>query len=353
MPSKSKAQYKLMQIASYNKDFAENRGIDMDAAKEWHAEDKKKEKEDPAWFNKLPEKAESETAKKKKKKKRKKRTAALSTESRKIYDLLGWGQATPSMEGGLISKLVGIFKSVEDQDKDPEELGKLSRDPKLFTGDDLKAGKINIGKAASHLCMPNFSGSWLNDLEAGVKEVNDYFQKFTKARGAYSVALERIYNKCKTMEPKAALEYAKGAVEAEKTKLDKVAPPVFKHTNLTSNLAGEHGYKFEKKGEGVGPSEIDALTEPELRKAIALLDQLFEIDVWSFDADEDYWTLDDTDDYRWWDHNHPDDEAVWGKLLNLFPAAGEYFEYDYEKWINPMIESRRNGLLSIIRSSVK
>lgn len=80
MPSSSKAQYKLMQIASYNKEFAENRGIDQKMAQEWAAEDKKKRKEDPEWYDKLPEKADSEDPKDKKKTKTKK--AESSTESK-------------------------------------------------------------------------------------------------------------------------------------------------------------------------------------------------------------------------------------------------------------------------------
>lgn len=91
MPSKSKAQHKLMQIAAYNKEFAEKRNIDQAMAREWLEEDKKKMKEDPHFLDNLPEKAEDDDddAKKDKKKKHKGKSEP-STESSAIQKFFGW-----------------------------------------------------------------------------------------------------------------------------------------------------------------------------------------------------------------------------------------------------------------------
>lgn len=45
MPSKSSKQERFMRIASHSKEFADKAGIPQSVAKEFHEEDKKKDKE--------------------------------------------------------------------------------------------------------------------------------------------------------------------------------------------------------------------------------------------------------------------------------------------------------------------
>lgn len=130
MPSKSKAQYKLMEIASYNTDFAESRGIKQDAAREWHNEDRKKRKEEPEWYAKLPEKAEPETKKEKRKKpkpkKEKKPKGKPSAESSYVSPTtLGWA-STESIKEDY---------DTDDYSEGPEST--LSHQGKTFLVDEL------------------------------------------------------------------------------------------------------------------------------------------------------------------------------------------------------------------------
>ena len=62
MPSKSKKQFDLMKIASYNKDFADKRKISQDAAREWHNADKEEEKKNPSFYKDLPDHAEEKSS---------------------------------------------------------------------------------------------------------------------------------------------------------------------------------------------------------------------------------------------------------------------------------------------------
>lgn len=91
MPSKSKKQYDLMKIASYNKDFADKRGISQEAAREWHKADKDMEKEDKDFYKNLPDHAEDKKTPAKNKRKAKKTKKAPP----KVH-------AKPSMESVII-----------------------------------------------------------------------------------------------------------------------------------------------------------------------------------------------------------------------------------------------------------
>lgn len=63
MPSTSKTQYRFFRMAAMDKEFAKKHKISHRTAKEWHDEDKKKKKEDPDWWDELPEKSEKELKK--------------------------------------------------------------------------------------------------------------------------------------------------------------------------------------------------------------------------------------------------------------------------------------------------
>lgn len=58
MPSTSKSQAKFMRMAAKDAEYAKSCGISQDVAMEWYLEDKKKRKDDPEWWENLPEKAE-------------------------------------------------------------------------------------------------------------------------------------------------------------------------------------------------------------------------------------------------------------------------------------------------------
>lgn len=58
MPSKSKAQHNFMKRAAHDAEFAKQRKIPQKVAKEYYEIDMKMEKDNPGWYESLPEKTD-------------------------------------------------------------------------------------------------------------------------------------------------------------------------------------------------------------------------------------------------------------------------------------------------------
>ena len=354
MPSKSKAQYKLMQIAAYNADFAKKRGLDQAIAREFHAEDKKKEKEDPEWFKNLPEKADTDKAPDKRDKTYRKK--GKKGKGRKKAKVESSTEAKGSEKAGFLYFLSTLFSNSEDQDAnegDFDAFDRLAKNPDMLGDSELRTGPVSVSGINNLLLLKSFGTNWLSGVENTVHEINAFAEKFIKARGAYDMALKKIYEQCEKLQPAEALKYAREKVKIEKDKLDKITPPSFTASVLTAVKQSPHGYKFEAKNPGASPSTIQALTVGEVKKCLSLISQAFEVDVWSYDEDQDYWTLDDTDEAKWWNHHFPDDDHIWGPMLGLFPVAGDHLEFEYEDDLNDALKKIREGLKRLITASVK
>jgi len=330
MPSSSIKQYKLMMFAAMNADFAKKKGIDQKVAKEWHEADEKKKKEDPQWFYHLPDKFE---------KKKKEHTESMESLSSFFGKFFGSG-----------ASIKGTPQQVE-----LNYVKKLFKDAHLLDEIVLKEGKIDTPNINHHLLLRHFNErTWLSDLENGVSQITNYAQQFFKARASYAGEMHTIYKKCETLEPKAALDYAVKATATAKRKLDAISPPKFILAIDTTKL--EHGYRFVVGDLGQSPHYMNALTKGQVKKVLSLLPHLFRVDSDTFTDDEDddlLWTLDDTDETKWWSNKYPDDDHVWGEMLNLFPCAGDFYEYEYEDELNGIVAKIRNGCEELINKSVK
>jgi hypothetical protein len=333
-----------MKIASYNKEFADKRHIDQDAAREWHKADKEMEKKDKDFYKKLPEHAES-FPKGTKAKPVKKRTSQRRKRDK---------TTNASMEG-VISSIVDLFKSNKSIDDIPDSVNdstiqKLSTDPKALEGMELRTGQIDVRGVNTHLHLKHWSNNWLSDVERNAKQIDDFYKKFIPARVAYASALEKIYKHCQTLKPNEAISYAKPLVTAQKEKLGRIEPPEFRNLALEQRPDG-NGNILKLVSGGGGPDTMEALTEGIIRKITSIMSTLLR----SYDYEEDDygWNLDDTDDYRWWSQHFPDDDSDIAKLLNLFPCAGEWGEFAYEDALDKVIEHMYLGLKGLVMKSIK
>lgn len=334
MPSSSKSQYKLMQFAAINKQFAEKKGIKQETAKEWHEADLAKKKEDPEWYDNLPEKFE---------KKKKEREESMEGFQSWLFHLVTGG----------------TFKDSDpdhpeyNKKKELNAIQKMLKDEKILESIELREGKIDLKHINNQLLLRHFSDSnWLGELEKGVLQITNYTDKFFAARLRYCDQMRKVYEKCETMKPQEALDYATKAVEPLKQKLDAIAPPSF--ILAIDAQKQTHGWKFKEGTPGQSPFYMDALTKGQIKKVLSLMPHLLEMDGFgNYELEHLYWTLDDTDEVKWWSHHFPGQGDVWGKMLALFPFAGDFYEYEYDTALNGLVSKIRRGCEELINKSVK
>lgn len=348
MPSKSKKQFDLMKIASYNKEFAEKRHIDQDAAREWHKADKEQMKKDKDFYKNLPEHAEE----KKKPKPKKKRTS----QRRKREKGEAHEKATDASMEGMVSSILDLFRSNQTIDDIPEQVSdaviqKLSADPNALAGMELRTGPIDVRGANTHFLLKQWSSNWLSDIETNAKAIDAFYKKFIPARAAYGNALEKIYKQCEKMTPSEALAYAKPRVNMEKIKLGRMDLPDLKNFAVEMRRDG-HGYALTLGTPGKGPDTMDALSEGAIRKVVSILSIL--VRSYDYEEDDNYgWYLDDTDEAKFWMRNFPDEDEITGELLSLFPCAGDWYEFAYDDVLNMAIEKMYLGLKGLVMKSIK
>jgi hypothetical protein len=348
MPSKSKKQYDLMKIASYNKEFAEKRHIDQDAAREWHKADKEMEKKDKDFYKNLPDHAED----KKKKKPAKKRTSQRrKREKGEAHEKAG----DASMEG-VVSSILDLFRSSQTIDDIPDAVSdsviqKLSADPNALAGMELRTGPVDVRGVNTHFLLKTWSNNWLSDVEAHAKAIDAFYKKFIPARAAYGNALKKIYDQCEKMSPSEALAYAKPRVNMEKIKLGRMDLPDLKNFAVDFKRGG-HGYKLTLGTPGKGPDSMEALSEGAIRKVVSILGILLR--GYDYEDEDDYgWYLDDTDEAKFWMRNFPDEDEITGELLSLFPCAGDWYEFAYDDVLDMAIEKMYLGLKGLVMKSIK
>lgn len=357
MPSKSKAQYRMMQIASYNKDFADKRKIKQSAAVEWHEADKKKRAEDPEWFRNLPDHTDDEAKDKElqQKIKESKERVKQKKEGKDTKDIhKEKGEESHEGLSDMISKLFSSNKP-EAAIKQEESFSpfKLLQDPDYPPADKVKGGTIEIKGLSRELWLKTWNDNWLSAVEKAVGELHSAMEKYLAERNQKSQTLKAIYTKCETLSPKEALAYAKPQTDKIYAQLDKYKFPVFSALAISIVPKTEHGFKVERGNPATGGFAVPALTAAGIRKVLKLMDTVADV-IYAYDASEyDEWCLDDTDEHKWWAHHHPDDEDYWVPLLNLFPYAGETAPYDVDSQVKPIAQAIWKGLEGIVKKSLK
>lgn len=318
MPSHSKSQYKFMEMCSYNKKLAEARNIDQEVAREWHAEDEKKKKEDPEWFENLPEKAE---------KKKAKGDHEYSQES-----FLGW--------------LFGEKKSkIEDiTDKDIAHLRSSPSELRNYT---VRVGMVETGNL-KHSYFKEWGPNWVEHFLSTCNDLTKLFSVNGRATDQYASEMEKIYAACKSKKDiKEAIEYADKHVPAVKKKFGAVAVPKFDHLTLKF-VRKNDGWDFDVNNGAEGGS-VKAPTEAQISSMLAAMAKVFSaVDTF---GDYDIWTLDDTDDWRYWDNRDATDSDI-GELLHHFPVAGELFEMGYVQEMDHFVMNIFSGASTIIGKSL-
>lgn len=331
MPSASKAQYRLMSAAAKNKKFAEARGIDHKVAKEWHAEDKKKREEDPDWYKNLPD------------------TKGPKEEKE---------ASEPSMEG-LFDSLKSMFSaSMKPQpgknvtDTTQALLKELRKDASLLKPEHLRDGTIQVASHAGQIGLINWSNNWLSDVERILKVFENWLPKYFMTRTDYSHKVRDIYKKAEAIgDATKAAGYAVPAIGKEQAKLiDKISKfPTFPNFAYAP-VDTPHGIQLSRVHVAMAPHYIPALSMGEAKKVLQLLQLCYEILDKSFDARDDEWCLDDTDEIKWWQHHSPDNEDYM-KFINLLPYAGEWAEFELDDYT--ILGNIERGLVGIFTASLK
>lgn len=334
MPSKSKAQYKIMEIASYNKEFADARGMDQKAAQEWHNEDKKKRKEEPKWYDALPEKAEKKPPAKPKKEKKPAKRKKVKGES---------------SNEGLIGALKSLFTGDEKEDVD---FAALAKDPKLLDDVELRTDAINMRGPSMNFKLKGFNMRWLSGVEHTINEVEPWLRKFVKARSDYGNELEKINKQSHAMTPKDAITFIAPKIIAAKVKLAAVGVPKMAETTAVWSKKAAHGQNLKF---GSIPDGANMMQPPDatmLRKIITLIDKISKVLDWTEENNQIPWSLDDTEEYEFWENKDASESEI-SKLMDHYPQAGEFMEFDYGDDVQHYLEYVMHGLRSTVAKTIK
>jgi hypothetical protein len=321
MASKSKAQRAFLIKVVADSEFAKSRKMSQDVARDILEQDEEHIAKDKHWADKLPDRA-----------------GGHSMESRDVWynpefiELIVDQQVHPSFES-LSDKFRAMLDSAlnrkgASQPAKPAEESvnykvvsssapESSRKPKEGTAD------FSAYAARLRLTKP-IQGPFWNGL---IRNLEEYIQKTFKIENdvfAYCKKCEKVYKKCETLKPQEARAYA----EAEMRHIGFKGPekPELPMANFEVTV-GSHGANHTTHQMGQ-PQKVlcEYPTQAQLDKLISLSNKLFN----GSDAADGYWTLDDTDEIKWWDHHFPGQSSAWGPMIDLFPFAGEVRGYDSE-----------------------
>lgn len=322
MASKSKAQRAFLIKVVADSEFAKSRKMSQDVARDILEQDEEHIAKDKHWADKLPDRA-----------------GGHSMESRDVWynpefiELIVDQQVHPSFESlsdkfrAMLDTALGRKgKSPASSDNKPaydkvnydvimSNAPESSRKPKEGTADfSAFTAKLRIAKP--------IQGPFWNGL---IRNLEDYIQKTFKIEKdviAYCKKCEKIYKKCETLKPQEARAYA----EAEMRNIGFHGPekPELPLANFEVSV-GTHGANNTTHLMGQPQKVVcEYPTQAQLDKLISLTNKLF----MGVDMGDGYWTLDDTDEIKWWDHHFPGQSSAWGPMIDLFPFAGEVRGYD-------------------------
>ena len=327
MPSKSKAQRAFLIKVVADADFAKSRKMSQDVARGILDEDEEHIAKDKHWADHLPDRA-----------------GGHSMESRvgdvwynpEYIDLLVEQQVHPSFESMSDKfKSLGAFllgkkhyptqsgaaKPAEVTHSNPhyKTLSVSPEDARV-----VKTGTGDFSSYASALRMKTTPTPFWNGLLKMLDQYVDDSIKIEKSVVEYCNKCKAIYKKCETMQPKEARAYAE--TEMRKIGLKVPAKPNLPFADFEVEV-GPHGATRSTQIPGK-PQRIicEMPTQTQLDKLKELTRKLF----LGYNMGDGYWTLDDTDEIKWWDHHFPGQSEDWGPMIDLFPFAGEVKGYDDE-----------------------
>jgi len=363
MPSKSKAQYKLFEIASYNKDFAEARHINQEQAREWHAEDKKKRKEDPKWYENLPEKAEDDDKKDKKEKKSdKKKDDKKGDESMEAKGLL-WD---------IVVGLTNFFSGTKKKDEDSNEIYEskwtfIQKAEKTVQGTytnkewlsqiEVTDAMIPFGDIGPLLRLKPWPQNLLDGIEKGVNEIEKFLIDYSREMTKYMGKMETLWG-----EFLKADDYTEAKVKllAEQAK---IAGPM----NALKVPRGTLGnFKIEVKRDIYhsivqepqnSPSYWPALTVNGVEKAGKLMFRILGILDDQYGRHE-WWYTDVMDDFKWaarngkFEKNEKNENAFYS-VTELVDNSYDPVNYYYDQPMIDQLVRTLKALDKLISASVK
>jgi hypothetical protein len=208
----------------------------------------------------------------------------------------------------------------------------------------VKTGTGDFTALAAQLRMKQAPTPFWANL---IRQTADYiklYEKYLTSVVKYTKECERIYKRCELMKP----EEAAGFAWKEMKRLGDRAP------DKPNFPMADFEYHDNKHGETFGTASMIQLrghvvseypTQSQIEQLMALGAKLLEAD----DPYEDYWTLDDTDEVKWWDHHFPGQSNYWGPMLNHFPIAGAVPGFDagvLERSARTVI----HGIIAIVES---
>lgn len=359
MPSKSKAQYKLFEIASYNKEFAEKRGMDQEQAREWHKEDKAKRKDDPDWYDALPEKADGKDDDKEDKGDKKDKKAKKGDES---------------MEG-MISDVIGsiksFFSSGTAKEKDNHE---LYESPWQFVMDAEKLvnetysnkkwldevetieGMIKGSDLGPLLRFPSWPKNILDGIEKGVSDLERFMKDFSKAMNVYMGKLEPLYEEAISadnfVDAKAKFYAGQAKISGPMNSL-KIPTGTLGNFQLVVKNQIFHSITTSAVA---GPANIPALSKNEIAKAGALMGRVFSIidDAQTFN---EWWFPDVFKDIKKAMHSEQwedgSQETAFYQITRLADNSYDPENYYYDQPIIDQLINTAMALNKMIERSVK
>lgn len=316
MPSKSKAQRAFLIKVVADSDFAKSRKMSQDVARDILDQDEEHIAKDKHWADKLPDRA-----------------SGHSMESRDVWynpefiELIVDQQVHPSFES-LSDKFKGMLNSALGRKPTPEKpvVEKVNYDMLFSHAPESnrkpKEGTADFSAFASQLRMKQVQGPFWNGL---IKALDDYIkltQKIEKDVFEYCKKCEKIYKKCETLQPQEARAYAEA--EMRNIGLDCPTKPNLPMADFEVTVGG-YGATHSTHLAGAPQKVVcEYPTQAQLNKMLDLTKKLFN----GVDDGDGYWTLDDTDEIKWWDHHFPGQSSAWGPMINLFPFAGDVRGYD-------------------------
>lgn len=317
MASKSKAQRAFLIKVVADSDFAKSRKMSQDVARDILNDDEEHIAKDKHWADKLPDRA-----------------GGHSMESRdrwwdpETIELITDQTVHPSFES-LSDKFRAMLDTALGKKPKP---GVAPTQPSqidydlLYPGKEprvVKTGTSDFTALAANLRMKQTPTPFWPSLIRQLDEYCKMYDKYLTAVVKYTKDCERIYKRCETMKPEDAAGYA----WAEMKKIGPRAPekPNFPMADFSYNddrYGSTHGHPMMIQLRGRVMGEYP--TQAQLAQLIQIGAKLFA----GLDPYEDYWTLDDTDEIKWWDHHFPGQGNYWGPMLNHFPIAGAVPGYD-------------------------
>lgn len=347
MPSKSKSQRAFLIKVVADEDFAKSRKMSQDVARGILDEDDEHIAKDKHWADKLPDRANSSS--------NESRFYGDAWYNPEFVPMLVEQQVHPSFES-FAETLKNSFRFLLGKSRTeakaaakpttqwvaPAHWAAVSNKPDELRV--VKSGTVDISGLVNALYLKG------NDRQLFwpqlIRKAEEYFssiRKIEKDVTGYCTKCKAIYKKCETMQPADARAYA----EAEMRKIGIKAPtkPGLPMSDFEVVVGPRGGTEWRKVLGSPSQTIVPAPTQEQFDKLKAITTK-----IWTDLGEGEYWTLDDTDEIKWWDHHFPNQSGDWGPMIDLFPYAGEIRGYDTEaiSWSVDNVSSNLMRLLMAV-----